>query len=58
MHVTPDEGSQVIYVLARGTKVEYLGESYPYPGGDLWVKVRAYTDEGLLIGWINRRYIL
>lgn len=57
MRVSPNEFSQASYILPRGTRVEYLGESYQEPDGDFWVKVRIQANEGMQTGWVSRRYI-
>ncbi len=57
MRVSPNEFSQASYILPRGTRVEYLGESYQEPDGDFWVKVRIQAAQGAQIGWVSRRYI-
>lgn len=57
MRISPNDYSQVSYILPRGTRVEYMGESYQEPGGDFWVKVRIQAAAGSQIGWVSRRYI-
>lgn len=57
MRVSPNQFSQASYILPRGTRVEYLGESYQEPDGDFWVKVQIQANEGVQIGWVSRRYI-
>lgn len=57
MRVSPGEYSRVFYILPRGTRVEYLGETYQEPDGDLWLQVRIQSNEGLQVGWVNRRYV-
>lgn len=57
MRVSPNEFSQASYILPRGTRVEYLGESYQEPDGDFWVKVSIQANEGVQVGWVSRRYI-
>lgn len=57
MRVSPNQYSPASYILPRGTRVEYLGESYQEPDGDFWVKVQIQANEGVQIGWVSRRYI-
>ena len=57
MRISPNEFAQVSYILPRGTRVEYMNESYQEPGGDFWVKVRIQASAGTQIGWVSRRYI-
>ncbi|MBS1790345.1 MAG: SH3 domain-containing protein [Acidobacteria bacterium] len=57
MRMAPGQQSQAIYILPRGVRVEYLGESYQEPDGDFWVQVRVQTNEGPQVGWVSRRYI-
>lgn len=53
----PGNNSPATYVLPRGTRVTLLGETYREPDGDVWSQVRIETNEGVQIGWVNRRYI-
>ena len=53
----PGNNSPATYVLPRGTRVTLLGETYREPDGDVWSQVRIDTNEGVQIGWVNRRYI-
>lgn len=57
MRVAPGNYSQVTYILPQGTRVTLLGETYRELDGDMWVQVRIQTNEGLQVGWVNRRYI-
>lgn len=57
MRIAPGQQSQAIYILPRGVRVEYLGESYQEQDGDFWVQVRIQTNEGPQVGWVSRRYI-
>ncbi len=57
MRQGPGNYSPATYVLPRGTRVTLLGETYREPDGDVWSQVRIDTNEGVQIGWVNRRYI-
>ena len=57
MRIAPGQQSQAIYILPRGVRVEYVGESYQEPDGDFWVQVRIQTNTGPQVGWVSRRYI-
>lgn len=57
MREAPGNYSPATYILPRGTRVTLLGETYRETDGDVWVQVRIETNEGLQIGWVNRRYI-
>lgn len=57
MRQGPGNSSPATYILPRGTQVTLIGETYREPDGDVWSQVRINTNEGVQIGWVNRRYI-
>jgi hypothetical protein len=57
MRLRPNNYSEVSYILPRGTRVELLGVSHQETDGDLWVKVRVNTLDGLQDGWVSSQYI-
>ncbi|MGH9841664.1 MAG: SH3 domain-containing protein [Blastocatellia bacterium] len=57
MREMPNLISPVKFILPQGTPVEVLNEAQQEFDGDVWVKVRVQTREGLQDGWVNARYI-
>lgn len=57
IHISPNESSRASYILPRGTRVEWIGESYRESNGVFWVKVQIQTGEGAQTGWVKRSYI-
>jgi hypothetical protein len=57
MRISPNNYSEVSYILPRGTRVELLGVSHQEPDGDIWVKVRVNTLDGLQDGWVSSQYV-
>ena len=54
---TPSDYSPIKIILPRGTRTEVLKEAQQEFDGDVWVKVRVQTREGLQDGWVNARYL-
>ena len=57
MREQPANNAQASYILPRGTKVEFLGESHHELNGAVWLKVRVETFEGPYVGWVNQQYV-
>jgi hypothetical protein len=45
------------YLLPYDWPLTVLGESEIDSGGDIWVRVRLETNQGLQEGWVNQKYI-
>lgn len=57
MRERPSMTSPIKFILPRDTRVEVLNEQLQEPDGDIWVKVRVQTSEGLQDGWVDAQYI-
>ena len=57
MREMPNLYSPVKFILPLGTSVHILNENQQELDGDVWVKIRVQTREGLQDGWVNARYI-
>jgi Bacterial SH3 domain len=53
----PGNNAQASYILPRGTQVVLLGESHEETDGDVWLRVRVETFEGMRVGWVSQRYV-
>ena len=53
----PGPQYQATYLLPRNWQVSILGESQTDSDGEVWVKVRLETRQGLQTGWVNRKYL-
>ncbi len=45
------------YLLPYDWPLTLLGESHLDRDGDVWVRVRLETEQGLQEGWVNQRYL-
>jgi hypothetical protein len=52
----PGPQYQATYLLPRNWRVSMLEESLT-DSGEVWVKVRLETRQGLQTGWVNRKYL-
>jgi hypothetical protein len=57
MRVRPNNYAEVTYILPRGTRVALLGESHQEPDGDIWLRIRVNTLDGVREGWASSRYL-
>jgi uncharacterized protein YgiM (DUF1202 family) len=57
MREKPGNDAQVSYILPRGTKVAFLGESHQGLDGNVWLKVEIETFEGKHVGWVSQQYV-
>jgi uncharacterized protein YgiM (DUF1202 family) len=45
------------YLLPQNWQVSILGETQTASDGEVWVKVRLETQQGMQEGWVNRKYL-
>jgi hypothetical protein len=57
MRESPSLNSPIKFILPQGTVVQTLNDAQQEFNGDVWIKVRVQTREGLQDGWVNSRYI-
>jgi hypothetical protein len=53
----PGTQYEATYLLPQNWQVSMIGEPQTAPDGEVWVRVRLDTQQGVQEGWVNRKYL-